>query len=52
MVVRKREQENSRTNGIHVGGTRRRIGGWGRELAAWKCSVRNMVTTTIPGGDQ
>ncbi|KAI0694261.1 hypothetical protein BC835DRAFT_1274717 [Cytidiella melzeri] len=43
MVVRKREQENLRTNGLHVGGTYRRIGGWGAELAAWKQRVRDMV---------
>ncbi|KAI0088093.1 hypothetical protein BDY19DRAFT_891703 [Irpex rosettiformis] len=43
MVVRKRERENFRTNGIHVGGTYRRIGGWGRELSVWKASVRDLA---------
>ncbi|KAI0798596.1 AAA domain-containing protein [Irpex lacteus] len=42
-VSRKRERERLRTQGIHVGGTYRRIGGWGGELEAWKKSVRDMV---------
>ncbi len=41
--ARKRERERLRTQGIHVGGTYRRIGGWGGELEAWKKSVRDMV---------
>lgn len=35
--------EKLRMNGLHVGGTCRRIGGCGRELVAWKQSVRDMI---------
>ena len=42
-VVRKREAERYRIDGVHVGGKRRRIGGWGGELAAWKREVQEMV---------
>ncbi|KAI0338267.1 hypothetical protein BDW22DRAFT_1415625 [Trametopsis cervina] len=41
--LRKREQENFRMDGVHVGGRYRRIGGWGSELESWKQSVRDMV---------
>lgn len=42
-VVRKREGELYRVDGVHMGGKRRRIGGWGGELAAWKHDVQAMV---------
>lgn len=42
-VVRKREAENYQTDGLHVGGIRRRLGGWGGELERWKASVREMI---------
>ena len=42
-VARKREGERYRVDGVHVGGKRRRLGGWGGELAAWKQAVREMV---------
>ncbi|TBU48647.1 AAA domain-containing protein [Dichomitus squalens] len=42
-VVHKREAERYRTDGVHVGGKRRRIGGWGGELAAWKRDVEEMI---------
>lgn len=42
-VVRKRESNNLLLEGIHVGGKRRRIGGWGRELAEWKQSLQLML---------
>ncbi|KAI0792002.1 hypothetical protein C8Q75DRAFT_754107 [Abortiporus biennis] len=46
-VIRKREEEKYRLEGIHVGGNRRRIGGWGSELQVWKDSVREMVTMEL-----
>lgn len=42
-VARNREQAKFRLEGVHVGGRRRRIGGWGTELATWKQSVREML---------
>lgn len=36
-------------NGIHVGGNRRRIGGWGGELESWKESVRKLVLEKMDG---
>ncbi|KAI0358708.1 hypothetical protein OH77DRAFT_1208164 [Trametes cingulata] len=42
-TVRKRQAELYRVDGVHVGGKRRRIGGWGGELAAWKRDVEAMV---------
>ncbi|KAH8107664.1 hypothetical protein BXZ70DRAFT_911976 [Cristinia sonorae] len=42
-LVRKKESAMLKEDGIHVGGKRRRIGGWGSELEAWKRSVREMV---------
>ncbi|KAL4246341.1 hypothetical protein ABKN59_009100 [Abortiporus biennis] len=44
---KKREEEKYRLEGIHVGGNRRRIGGWGSELQVWKDSVREMVTMEL-----
>ncbi|KAI1793861.1 hypothetical protein LXA43DRAFT_884488 [Ganoderma leucocontextum] len=41
--VRMCEAEQYHTDGVHVGGKRRRIGGWGRELAAWKQEVQEMI---------
>ena len=41
--MRKREAEKYRIEGVHVGGKRRRIGGWGSELAAWKRDVQTMA---------
>lgn len=41
--LREREEKKFFVDGIHVGGKRRRIGGWGSELSAWKQSVREMV---------
>ncbi|KAI0368374.1 hypothetical protein BV20DRAFT_948365 [Pilatotrama ljubarskyi] len=42
-TVRKRQAVLYRVDGVHVGGRRRRIGGWGVELAAWKRDVQSMV---------
>lgn len=41
--VRKREGPLLELDGVHVGGKRRRIGGWGKELAEWKEGVRGML---------
>ncbi|KAM5530699.1 hypothetical protein V8D89_015623 [Ganoderma adspersum] len=41
--VRKHEAELYYTDGVHVGGKRKRVGGWGRELAAWKQEVQEMI---------
>ncbi|TCD63379.1 hypothetical protein EIP91_005610 [Steccherinum ochraceum] len=41
--IRAREAQLLPVEGIHVGGKRRRIGGWGRELKVWKRDVRDMV---------
>ncbi|KAI0779588.1 AAA domain-containing protein [Fomes fomentarius] len=43
--VRKRQGEQNRIDGVHVGGRHRRIGGCGSELDAWKREVRAMVET-------
>ncbi|KAI0267005.1 hypothetical protein BC834DRAFT_842726 [Gloeopeniophorella convolvens] len=32
-----------RVEGVHVGGTMRRIGGWGGDLRAWRRNVEDMV---------
>ena len=41
--LRKREGDLLALEGLHVGGKRRRIGGWGNDLAEWKESVRMML---------
>ncbi|OBZ70750.1 hypothetical protein A0H81_09312 [Grifola frondosa] len=41
--VRKVQTERMRADGVHVGGKRRRIGGWGGELVVWKQSVRQAI---------
>ncbi|EIN10837.1 hypothetical protein PUNSTDRAFT_63998 [Punctularia strigosozonata HHB-11173 SS5] len=38
-AARKHEGERLRTEGIHVGGKMRRIGGWGDELVTWQTEV-------------
>lgn len=42
-TLRKREGGRWAVDGTHKGGKRRRIGGWGSELAEWKESVRQMI---------
>ncbi|KAI1794236.1 AAA domain-containing protein [Ganoderma leucocontextum] len=42
-IVRKHEAERYHTDGVHVGGKRRRIGGWGRELTVWKQEVQETI---------
>lgn len=41
--VRRREQARFRTEGLHVGGPMRRLGGWGGELEQWKRAVDDML---------
>ena len=45
-ATQKRESELLRLEGVHVGGKRRRIGGWGHELQEWKQGVQRMVRDT------
>ncbi|EPQ56859.1 hypothetical protein GLOTRDRAFT_38533 [Gloeophyllum trabeum ATCC 11539] len=42
-TVRKRERTKLREDAVEIGGKRRRIGGWGRELLLWKRSVEEML---------
>ncbi|KAH7918043.1 hypothetical protein BV22DRAFT_1100706 [Leucogyrophana mollusca] len=41
--ARRREEARMRTKGVEVGGTMRRIGGWGGDLKAWMGQVEDMV---------
>lgn len=50
--MQKREQARLTEDGAQVGGKRRRIGGWGKELAEWKASVASMVEVQAESGDE
>ena len=51
-VVQKREQARLTEDGVQVGGKRRRIGGWGKELAEWKANVAAMIEVQAESGDE